>query len=84
MKVPFSNNVVPFPGAAPQQSLPPEYLLMAAATMHEQGRLFEPEKKLDANQPLYDLTHPRNVEEERKAIKERLDKHGVPPGEPMS
>lgn len=31
--------VIPFPA---QQKIDPTYLLMAAATMHEQGRLFEP------------------------------------------
>lgn len=36
------SQVIPFPA---QQKIDPTYLLMAAATMHEQGRLFEPNQE---------------------------------------
>lgn len=41
-KVPYTNNVVPLRPQAPQ--VDPTYLAMAAAIMHEQGRLFEQPK----------------------------------------
>ena len=40
--VPYTDNVVPIAGQPQAPQIDPKYLLMAAATMHEQGRLFEP------------------------------------------
>ena len=40
--VPYTDNVVPMQGQQKAPEIEPRFLLMAAATMHEQGRLFEP------------------------------------------
>ena len=41
--VPYTDNVVPMQGQQKAPEIEPRFLLMAAATMHQQGRLFEPE-----------------------------------------
>jgi len=38
------SNVVPLPQQPQMPKVDPTYLAMAAAIMHEQGRLFEPEQ----------------------------------------
>ena len=46
--VPGQSNVVRLPGSDQPRPIPDQtYLLMAAATMHEMGRLVEPSKESD-------------------------------------